>query len=161
MQEGQCVAWTYVNPGVQGPQARCWLKSAVPAPRPSTCCVSGIKSGPAVGPVTPPVTPPITPPQQALNLTGRWSANDGGTYYLRQIGNELWWYGRSSDGGVTWSNVLYASIQGNRVVGRWADVPQGRIAGAGEMEITIASPDRLTATRRTGGFGGSEWTRQQ
>ena len=114
-----------------------------------------------VTPITPPVTPPVTPLPPGINLTGRWSANDGGTYYLRQIGSDLWWYGRSSDGGVTWSNVLFGSVQGNRVVGRWADVPQGRIMSGGEMEITIASPDRLTATRRTGGFGGSEWTRQR
>ena len=30
-QEGQCRAWTYVKPGVQGPKARCWLKNVVPA----------------------------------------------------------------------------------------------------------------------------------
>jgi hypothetical protein len=38
-----CRAWTYVDPGVQGPQARCWLKSAIPAPTQSDCCVSGSK----------------------------------------------------------------------------------------------------------------------
>lgn len=38
-----CRAYTYVRPGVQGPQARCWLKGSVPAPRPSDCCVSGTK----------------------------------------------------------------------------------------------------------------------
>jgi hypothetical protein len=38
-----CKAWTYVNPGVQGAKARCWLKNAVPAPVPSSCCVSGVK----------------------------------------------------------------------------------------------------------------------
>ncbi len=25
-----CKAWTYVKPGIQGPKARCWLKSGVP-----------------------------------------------------------------------------------------------------------------------------------
>ena len=32
MIEPQCVAFTYVNPGVQGPSARCWLKNSVPPP---------------------------------------------------------------------------------------------------------------------------------
>jgi len=41
--EGQCVAWTYVNPGVQGAQARCWLKSSVPPPVQNNCCASGVK----------------------------------------------------------------------------------------------------------------------
>jgi hypothetical protein len=38
----QCRAWTWVAPGVQGPDARCWLKSAVPAPVQDGCCVSGV-----------------------------------------------------------------------------------------------------------------------
>lgn len=39
--ESQCRAWTYVKIGVQGPKARCWLKTSVPAPRLSNCCISG------------------------------------------------------------------------------------------------------------------------
>lgn len=27
------------------------------------------------------------------NLTGAWGSNDGGTYYIRQIGNDIWWAG--------------------------------------------------------------------
>ena len=40
--DGKCQAWTYVRPGVQGPKARCWLKSTVPAPVNNTCCISEI-----------------------------------------------------------------------------------------------------------------------
>src|SRR5262245_20679789 len=39
-----CKAWTYVNPGVQGPQARCYLKSPAPAKVANNCCVSGEKA---------------------------------------------------------------------------------------------------------------------
>ena len=39
----KCAAWTYVKPGVQGPHARCYLKSVVPAISDNTCCVSGTK----------------------------------------------------------------------------------------------------------------------
>lgn len=38
----RCKAWTYVKPGVQGPNPRCWLKFVVPKPVKSNCCVSGI-----------------------------------------------------------------------------------------------------------------------
>lgn len=41
----QCRAFTWVRPGVQGPQARCWLKSEVPAAVPNANCVSGLKAG--------------------------------------------------------------------------------------------------------------------
>ena len=38
-----CRAWTYVNPGVQGPQAHCWLKGSMPLEAANACCTSGIK----------------------------------------------------------------------------------------------------------------------
>jgi len=33
------------------------------------------------------------------DLTGTWTANDGGTYYITQIGNSVFWAGLSDDGG--------------------------------------------------------------
>ncbi len=52
----QCRAYTYVKPGVQGPKARCWLKSSVPAAKPNRCCVSGVKTaGSAPGQPTVPM----------------------------------------------------------------------------------------------------------
>lgn len=39
----RCLAYTYVKPGVQGDQARCWLKNSVPAAVDSDCCESGVK----------------------------------------------------------------------------------------------------------------------
>jgi len=29
--------------------------------------------------------------QNGINLTCTWKANDGGTYYIRNIGNDVWW----------------------------------------------------------------------
>jgi hypothetical protein len=40
--DGNCKAWTLVNPGVQGPKARCWLKNAIPAAHQNNCCTSGV-----------------------------------------------------------------------------------------------------------------------
>jgi hypothetical protein len=37
-----CNSYTYVQPGIQGPQARCYLKWTVPAPVPNACCTSGL-----------------------------------------------------------------------------------------------------------------------
>lgn len=42
--DDRCEAWTYVKPGIQGPMARCWLKTAVPAAIASNCCISGSRS---------------------------------------------------------------------------------------------------------------------
>lgn len=41
--DGKCVAWTWVRPGVQGPDAQCYLKDRVPPARPGDCCTSGVK----------------------------------------------------------------------------------------------------------------------
>jgi len=62
MNEAPCMGFTYVNPGVQGPNARCLLKSAVPAPVAQTCCVSGTKYENAPPPPPPPAAPPPPPP---------------------------------------------------------------------------------------------------
>lgn len=43
-QDEACKAYTYVKPGVQGPGARCWLKSSAGRPSPNACCISGIKT---------------------------------------------------------------------------------------------------------------------
>lgn len=43
-EDDQCVAYTYVKPGVQDPtRARCYLKNVVPPPTPNDCCESGVK----------------------------------------------------------------------------------------------------------------------
>jgi hypothetical protein len=41
--EARCKAWTWIKPGIQGPAAKCWLKSTVPAARSDDCCTSGVK----------------------------------------------------------------------------------------------------------------------
>jgi len=41
--DNQCLAWTSVHPGVQGPNARCWLKNSIPQPTANSCCTSGIE----------------------------------------------------------------------------------------------------------------------
>ncbi|HMF44454.1 MAG TPA: PAN domain-containing protein [Polyangia bacterium] len=81
MNDPQCMAFTYVNPGVQGPSARCWLKGGVPEPTPDTCCVSGVKYAgapppqgappppPPPAPAPPPPAPPPPPPQSSWQGT--------------------------------------------------------------------------------------------
>lgn len=43
LEHGQCQAYTYVRPGVQGPAGRCYLKRSVPEARPDPCCTSGVR----------------------------------------------------------------------------------------------------------------------
>jgi hypothetical protein len=64
------------------------------------------------------------------NLTGVWGGNNvDATYYVRQLGDRVWWLGLSSDDGLndglTFATVFQGRIQGNNVVGDWADIPLG------------------------------------
>ena len=94
------------------------------------------------------------------DLTGVWKADDNGTYYLRQTGNKLSWYGERSKNNPAWSNVYLGQIQGKTIRGKWVDVPKGQIMGRGKLRLKIRhNGNVLVAEHKTGGFGGSRWTR--
>jgi hypothetical protein len=38
-----CAGWTWVKPGLQGPQAVCWIKKQIVSTRRSNCCISGYR----------------------------------------------------------------------------------------------------------------------
>lgn len=94
------------------------------------------------------------------DLTGRWSCNDGGTYYLRQAGSQVHWYGEAADAQPAWSTVFSGRIHQGRIKGNWADVPKGRTAGSGDLELVIEKDgNTLRAVNKTGGLSGSRWMR--
>jgi hypothetical protein len=41
--DNKCLSWSFVRPGLQGPNARCWLKNRIPEATPNLCCISGIE----------------------------------------------------------------------------------------------------------------------
>lgn len=96
---------------------------------------------------------------QSSSLNGVWNCNDGGVYFVRQMGNEVWWYGQSSDGGTTWSNVFHGVMRGNQIDGRWVDVPKGSVRGYGEMTLAILNNGRIEKVMGGQNFGGSSWRR--
>ena len=96
----------------------------------------------------------------AFDLTGRWTCNDGGTYYLRQLGNEVFWYGEYSPINPGWSNVARGKILNSTLFLEWADVPKGSNMGTGLLMLKIVSNNRLERVDLSGGgFGGSIWSR--
>ena len=100
-------------------------------------------------------------PIHSPSLTGIWQANDGGTYYLRQIGNVLWWNGMSGGtDGRTFNNVFRGTITPttNTIAGEWADVPRGTVMGSGTLGLKIINPTTLQKVTQTGsGFGATTW----
>jgi hypothetical protein len=101
---------------------------------------------------------------QDINLTGKWSCDDTGTYYVRQIGNKVWWMGKSKEGGKEWSNVFRGEIKGKQIIGEWVDVPRGESMGSGtlhlEMHLRNGNVVEIRKAKQIGDeFGGGVWKR--
>jgi len=93
------------------------------------------------------------------NLDGVFSGA-GGKYYLRQLGDEVLWYGEEDAVSPTWSNVAHGVINGNIIKVKWADVPKGEIMQSGSLVIRIDSNDELVLLEQTGEFFATDsWTR--
>jgi len=119
-----------------------------------------IASQPPTSTTSPATQPSSTTSQpEELDLTGVWSCDDGGTYYIRQLGNTIWWFGESSVNPGRWSNAAKGTIIRNEISLDWSDVPKGCNLVSGVLALNVLSKDKLTATKKTGGFGGSTWTR--
>ncbi|WP_146052797.1 hypothetical protein [Aquimarina sp. I32.4] len=95
------------------------------------------------------------------NITGRWIGDDGGYYYIRQIGNRVVWFGERNfvSGQPTWSNVAYGSRFYSQLWLDWVDVPKGSINSSGILRGSIDSANYITKVHSTGGFGGLSWRR--
>lgn len=96
------------------------------------------------------------------SLTGVWLANAGGTYYLRQMGNDVIWFGAGCQDGrntnTDFSNVFLGRLTGTTLSGIWADVPYGSAGGDGALTLS-AEGGVLRRTGTTGGFGENSWVR--
>jgi hypothetical protein len=93
-------------------------------------------------------------------LTGEWKANDGGTYWIRQVGNQVWWVGTSSDGGRTFTNTFRGTRDGAEITGEFADVPRGQILGSGQLNLRLilGSTGSIRGIEKLSGpFGAARW----
>ena len=89
-------------------------------------------------------------------VTGVWLADDCGKYYIRQIGDVVWWVGEHQFG--AWCNVFRGTRQSRNVVGQWADVPKCSSNGEGRLELACVD-EMMKQTEGPGGFGGTYWTK--
>jgi hypothetical protein len=99
----------------------------------------------------------------APDYSGIWEADDGGWYFLRQIGFDLWWVGVSGFGqlcpGSEFCNVYHASVSGLDIDGDWSDVPRGATSNSGRLTLAVVNDDTLSKVSDTGGFGANNWYR--
>jgi hypothetical protein len=109
-----------------------------------------------------PVPAPATPPSvaaQAIDLSGIWSTQTGATFYVRQIGSQIWWYGTQSLINPRWTNVASGEIYGNAVRVHWVDVPQGTTASSGNLTLTAVDSRHLIVSENPDRFLSADWFR--
>lgn len=94
------------------------------------------------------------------NIEGIFSCDWNGKYYVRQIGNEVLWFGEDDNVTPNWSNVAHGTINGNMINIIWGDVPKGSVMQHGTLVIKINSNDNFEKLSQEGDFFGSTiWTR--
>jgi hypothetical protein len=111
-------------------------------------------------------------PADEGELTGAWTGNDSGVYYIRQVGDCVWWFGtevRDIELGPTrqrgFANVASGRIVGTQVDLEWVDLPLGdTVNGGGLTFMYDEERGELTLAEQRGGrlpFGGTVLTRIQ
>ena len=99
-------------------------------------------------------------PDDAGELTGAWSGSDGGVYYIRQVGDCVWWFGTELDdiesgqlGQPGFANVATGYVDGLFVVLEWADLPAGDVLGGGGLTFVYDSArGQLSLTEQRGNW---------
>jgi hypothetical protein len=109
-------------------------------------------------------------PVDGGELTGAWKGDDRMVYYIRQVGDCLWWLGtdladiesgRTGQSGV--ANVASGRVDGINIVVEWADLPAGDIVGGGGLTLLYdEAHDQLAIVEQRGGgvrYGATLLTR--
>ncbi|MEM9339300.1 MAG: hypothetical protein AAGA66_11270 [Bacteroidota bacterium] len=98
-----------------------------------------------------------TATERVINVTGYYRGNgDNGHYYIRQIGNTVFWFGE--DPGGRWANVFRGTLSGSRLQGTFYDVPKGRNQGIAPLTLQVFNNGN-TLTENSPFFGASTLTK--
>jgi hypothetical protein len=94
----------------------------------------------------------------SLDLTGIYTAKPNGIYYVRQLGNQIYWYGeeKSQSFPPFWSNVAIGNLNGNTINANWVDIPKGQTMNSGTVVLDASQQQGMTVLnvqQETGGFG--------
>ena len=85
---------------------------------------------------------------------GVYTCDDGLTYNVLVIDDNVWFFTRSGDS--TWSTVVHGKLAGDQIVGAWCGLP-GSSATGGSLTLQVTSPGAIRLVNQTGGFTGNAW----
>jgi hypothetical protein len=81
-----------------------------------------------------------------VNLSGLYVADNQDKYYLKQLGNSLWWIGTDKNTSNI-KNIFKGIIYGNNIQGQWIASPMNlttRDNGSLNMTISFTSPENVS-----------------
>lgn len=133
------------SPSSPSPSPSSTSTPATPRPQPSSTAI------------------PTATPTIYGDLTGTWQADDGGWYFIHQTGDSVTWAGFSPDDGLTSTNVMCGTRNGNSFSGDWVNVPRGNASGNGSLKLDIdtSDPNNVQIRKMSGNtFGPSSWHRE-
>jgi CubicO group peptidase (beta-lactamase class C family) len=96
------------------------------------------------------------PLAQAQSLSKIYRSDDGGVLYLRTVGNAV--YGFGEHPGKKYAYVLSGTQQGDRIAGKFWDIPKGIRTEFGSVELQISQAG-ARLVRKSGGanLGAGTW----
>ena len=149
-----CVAWTYVNPGLQGDLAICWTKSGVPDGFANDCCTSGVMDQAAAPASAVPVAdataslsfPALVAPGETIPVTYTGPQHPGDWVDIITAGNDS-----DMSGGWSWAYVTGDPValtapgaEGDYTLRYVAEDPQrGRVVLTQEA-LSVRAPTPVT-----------------
>lgn len=109
--------------------------------------------------------------KKRIDLTGAWHCyNDRGTYYIRQIGDAVYWFGEDRKMAdirkSKVSNVFsgYINYSSNILTGNFYDVPKGKYRNSGEIKMKLEVAEgkvlSIATTSDSPSFKGYIWQRK-
>ena len=74
---------------------------------------------------------------KSFDLSGIYIADNKDKYFLKQVGNSLWWIGTDkNDSNI--KNVFKGFINGSNITGQWVDSPLKKTLGNGSLNLIIS-----------------------
>ena len=102
-------------------------------------------------------------------LSGAWESNQGSVYYIRQVGDCVWWFGTElkdivpgTTGQPGFANVAAGRLEGARLTMEYADLPLGDVLSGGGLSWVYVDGRQLLLTEQRGNsspFGDTALTR--
>ncbi|HXS60945.1 MAG TPA: hypothetical protein VN703_09070 [Candidatus Sulfopaludibacter sp.] len=72
-----------------------------------------------------------------IDLSGLYLSNNQDKYFLKQVGNSLWWLGINKNNSQV-ENIFKGIINGNNIIGQWIGSPLKKTIDNGSMKLSIS-----------------------